>query len=484
MASTWLTYNGNQLACPGGSIVTVLETEVPEYTVRVQFTDTNYVPTSSITSYTGTWTAVDSSQGIWDWYANVNSWCYIFNLKHSIIGANNYAKVLSANVGSNVTDISYMFDSNDALTEVHNFRSSADLIYVYTNSIFRNCQYLTYVQIDMSGADTIREVFQSCTRLTYVDIKTTNTLVIASYAFSNCSNLVSAPQLVTDNVTNMSYMFSGCTALSNVPNYNTSSCTNMSYMFRYCSNLTTVPMLDMGNATDTTEMYRNCTNLTSATINPHKAASLGHMFDGCSNLTSVTVYGTQSQSGNALVTNYMFYGCGELTSITGFINTGSVTDMSLMFWGCELLTAIPDMITTSCTNMDRMLYNCKAITSVPYFDTGNVTNFNMFMNNCWNVTSLPLFDTHSATTLYGAFRNCNHITAVPLLDTSSVTDMSYAFYLCLLVESGALALYQQASTQTNVPSEYTDCFFDCGQNTPSGLQDLMGIPASWGGLGE
>lgn len=478
-----LTFGGSWLNF-GGSIVTLPESALPEYTVRVQFTDTSYVPNSALingTSSTGTWTAVDASQGIWDCYAYTDLWRYLFRLKHSIIGANNYAKVLGVNVGSTVTYISHMFDSNDALTEVHNFRSSADLINVYTDSIFYNCQYLTSVQIDMSGADAIDAMFQSCFRLTDVDIKTTNTLVYASNAFLSCSHLVSAPQLVTDNVRFMNRMFDGCTALTTVPNYNTSSCTKMAYMFRNCSNLTTVPVLDMGNVTDTTEMYRNCTKLTAVTINPHKSTGLANMFDGCSNLTSVTVSGTQSQSGNALNTSNMFIGCGKLTSITGFINTSSVTNMRGMFYGCELLTAIPSMNTSSCTNMNQMLHNCKAITSVPAFNTGNVTDFRYFMSNCWNVTSLPLFDTHSATYLSYAFTNCQRITAVPLLDTSSVTDMSYAFNFCLRVESGALTLYQQASSQTTPPSTYDHCFSNCGQNTTTGLQDLNQIPTDWGG---
>lgn len=485
-----LTFGGSWLNF-GGSIITLPDPGVPEYTVRVQFTDTSYVPTSAITggtsAYGTSWTAVDASQGIWDCYANKTSWRNLFNLTHSIIGANNYAKVLSANIGSTVTDITYMFNTNDALTEVHNFRSSANLLYVYTGNIFYRCRYLTSAQVDMSGADSISSIFQGCTRLTDIDITTTNTLVYARSAFSGCSALVSAPQLVTDNLRYANNMFDACTALATVPNYTTSSCVDMSYMFRGCSNMamTSAQVLDMGNATDTTEMFKNCTNLTSININPHKATSLAKMFQGCTNLTSVIVSGAQSQSGNALDTSYMFHNCSKLTSITGgFINTSSVTTMRYMFYECARLTAIPSMNTSSVVSMSNMLYNCNTITSVQAFSTGNVTDFTNFMFNCWSVTSLPTFDTHSATSLFQAFANCGNINAVPLLNTSSVTDMSWAFYRCLRVASGALALYQQASSQTTPPSTYASCFYNCGQNTTTGLQDLNQIPTSWGGYYE
>lgn len=478
-----LTFGGSWLNF-GGSIVTLPESALPEYTVRVQFTDTSFVPTSATGGTSkpgGTWTAVDASQGIWDLYHNSTDWSSMFNLSHAYIGANNYAKILGVNIGSDVFTISYMFRNCNALTEVHNFISSANLSNVNTSSVFSYCIYLTTADVDMSGASDLHGFFYYCANLSTVTIKTTNSLTDTNAMFSDCSSLVTAPSLVMDNVEQASSMFDSCGSLTTVPSYNMSSCKSAYRMFNSCTSLTTVPALNTVNLLEAVDMFRLCSALTSVTIDLQKATTTYEMFYGCENLVTVNITGTKGVTGAATNTSYMFYECHKLATINGFFNTSNVTNMSCMFRNCQALTAVPNMNTGNVTSMLRMMEDCRALTSVPLFNTSNVTTFQSFMNGCWNVTTLPLFDTSSATNLGFAFSNCKNITAVPLFNTSSVTDMSYAFNFCLRVESGALALYQQASTQTTPPSTYDNCFFNCGNNTTTGLQDLNQIPTSWGG---
>jgi hypothetical protein len=57
------------------------------------------------------------------------------------------------------------------------------------------------------------------------------------------------------------------------------------------------------------------------------------------------------------------------------------------------------------------------------------------------------------------------------------------FHDCLYVKSGALALYQQMSTQAVPPSIHDECFWQCGEQTDEGSDDLVQIPQSWGGKG-
>jgi surface protein len=78
---------------------------------------------------------------------------------------------------------------------------------------------------------------------------------------------------------------------------------------------------------------------------------------------------------------------------------------------------------------------------------------------------------------------CTSLTSIPLLNTSNVTTMNNAFADCINVESGALALYQQVSTQTTPPSNHTNAFNNCGSNTQTGQAELAQIPSSWGGTG-
>ena len=66
---------------------------LPAKTIRFKFSNTNYQPTtgsgSNNTSTIGTWTVVNASQGIWDWYYNNTSWGSNdrkFNLNSTTIG--------------------------------------------------------------------------------------------------------------------------------------------------------------------------------------------------------------------------------------------------------------------------------------------------------------------------------------------------------------------------------------------------------------
>ena len=139
--------------------------------------------------------------------------------------------------------------------------------------------------------------------------------------------------------------------------------------------------------------------------------------------------------------------------------TKNSTSWSLFFFNMSQWSAFPVLEilganSTGVTSMERMFYYCASLTTI------------------------SLFDTSSCTDMSSMFYNCSSLTTVPLFDTRSCTDMSSMFYLCRNVQSGALALYQQASTQTNVPS-HTKTFTNCGSNTTTGAAELAKIPAGW-----
>jgi hypothetical protein len=57
--------------------------------------------------------------------------------------------------------------------------------------------------------------------------------------------------------------------------------------------------------------------------------------------------------------------------------------------------------------------------------------------------------------------------------------MTHAFYHCYKVQSGALALYRQASTQANPPTNHLRTFFECGSDTTTGAAELLRIDNDW-----
>ena len=114
-------------------------------------------------------------------------------------------------------------------------------------------------------------------------------------------------------------------------------------------------------------------------------------------------------------------------------------------------------------------------------DTSTITNTQNMFYGCTSLVSVVAFNTSSVSTMVGMFRGCSSLVAVPLFNTSSATSVTSAFAGCVSVERGALALYQQASTQTAPPTSTSSCFTDCGKNTTTGAAELAQIPESWGG---
>lgn len=135
--------------------------------------------------------------------------------------------------------------------------------------------------------------------------------------------------------------------------------------------------------------------------------------------------------------------------------------------------------TSGVTSFASMCSGCTTLTSVGLFDTSSATDMSYMFNGCSNLTTLPLFPTGLVTTMDRMCRDCGALTAIPLFDTSSVTVMDEAFWECYNVEHGALALYQQASSQANPPAQHRYTFEECGFHTTTGRAELDQISDDW-----
>lgn len=179
----------------------------------------------------------------------------------------------------------------------------------------------------------------------------------------------------------------------------------------------------------------------------------------------------------------MFQGSNNVVEILG-ANTSNVTSMYGMFYQCGNLTTITLFDTSKVTNMAYMFRTCSRLTSVPLYDTSSVTSMIYTFSDCLSLTTVPLLDTSKVTSMYsmlGMTSTKANLTTIPLFNTSSVTDVEYMCSNCTKVQSGALALYNQMSTQTNPPTKHGFCFQDCGKNTSSGAAELAQIPSDWTG---
>jgi len=163
-------------------------------------------------------------------------------------------------------------------------------------------------------------------------------------------------------------------------------------------------------------------------------------------------------------------------------NTTGITNMYMMFRGCPI-TSVPLFDTSSVTNMYAMFTGCTSLVTVPLFNTSNVTNINYMFGNCTSLTTVPLFDTSNLKIMSYAFTGCSSLTTIPLFNTSKVTHTPEMFKDCVNVQSGALAFYQQLSSQANPPTSHGRTFQNCGSNTTTGAAELAQIPSDWGGTG-
>jgi surface protein len=180
----------------------------------------------------------------------------------------------------------------------------------------------------------------------------------------------------------------------------------------------------------------------------------------------------------------LFAGNRDFSRIIG-ANTTGVTNMSYMFSFCsDELEEIPLFDTRSVTNMNNMFSYCHCLYEIPEYDTRSCTDMSATFRYCTALKRVPRFNTSSVTNMRNMFESCAELEEIPLFDTRSVTYMFDMFSNCYNVKSGALALYQQVSSQATVPNHNEKTFYCCGASTTTGAAELAQIPSSWGGTGS
>ena len=94
------------------------------------------------------------------------------------------------------------------------------------------------------------------------------------------------------------------------------------------------------------------------------------------------------------------------------LNTSLVTDMSLMFYNCDILKSIDfsNIDTSEVTTMSNMLENCISLESIDlsYFNTSSLSVTNAMFSNCKSlkVIDLSYFDTSSLIAIDEMFSGC------------------------------------------------------------------------------
>lgn len=190
---------------------------LPAKTIRFKFSNTNYQPTtgsgSSNTSSIGTWTAVNASQGIWDWYYNNTSW-----------GSNDRKFNLNSNTISGTVDII-----------AGNFNGITSALRLFWGSS----------SLPNDGLKTISGIYN------------TGSLLDMGSMFEYCTGITSIDLFDTSNVTSWYFTFARLTNLTTLPLFNTSSCVNFNSALKECHSLTHIPDLDFSSCNDANSLFLN-----------------------------------------------------------------------------------------------------------------------------------------------------------------------------------------------------------------------------------
>ena len=195
---------------------------------------------------------------------------------------------------------------------------------------------------------------------------------------------------------------------------------------------------------------------------------LGFNGEGLSSYSLASYFTASSMSGLEEVGSLNLVGCTSLYSAFG--QQGS-------------LVSVGNINAPDATTCESMCQGNSALVSVGTINTPLNANANQMFRSCTSLTEMPDVNTASVTNATSMFDYCPQMKSIRLIDTGSMTTVPAMFRYCFKVESGALALYQQMSTQTTPPSYTSDCFTDCGSDTVTGAAELAQIPSSWGGTG-
>lgn len=423
--------------------------------------------------------------------------------------------------------------SKGTATQVSSSPNVWDLTYSDSNwskLLLGQTELIRVIDANTSGVTRMSEMFVNCSGLQNIPLLDTSSVTSMFAMFANCSSLQTIPLLDTSNVITIENMCFNCTSLQTVPLFNTTiNLDHMENAFSGCVNVTSGALA----------LY------TQASKAGAGSSSRYHCFYNCGSNTVTgqtelaqipTVWGG-TMANNTLMFRFGIQGYdpSSLTTLTGATWTQISSSPNVWLWdassvrttdwsgafyskfqdasssGDVELIAASTLTTPTTVGMDGSPYNGMfgnntALVSSCALDIHYATNCSRIFNRCVNLGGHVAVRCPSATSVNQMFRGCSALESftlsktyyvkdfqqlcldctslqtVPSLDTHAATNVTEMFSNCIKVTGGALALYNQMSTQTTPPATYTNCFADCGVDTVTGLSELEQIPSSWGGI--
>ena len=371
--------------------------------------------------------------------------------------------------------------------------------------MFSHCEALTTLDVskfDTQNVTDMNSMFYNCPALTTLDVSNFDTQNVTNMSnmFSDCRTLTTLDlsNFDTKNVTDMSWMFSFNPALTTIyasDKFVTTACEEDENMFAECTNLVGAVPYDenkvgkeMANyttgyftdiASKVAESYAvfdeatNTLTFKHDTKKPYGAFALnegdnapGWNDESNANIIKKVIFDASFANARPTSCYRWFDGCDKLTTIEGieYLNTENVTNMSLMFSNCWILTTldVSKFDTKNVTDMIGMFSSCEALTTldVSNFDTQNVTDMSDMFNGCKALTTLDVsnFDTKNVTDMSGMFWVCAALTTLDVshFDTQNVTNMNGMFCDCSALTTLDVSNFDTKNV-TNMSGMFCDC---------------------------
>lgn len=410
---------------------------------------------------------------------------------------NSNFKISSNFIGSSVQSTTNMFNGCTGLEslDLHgsNVSGVGDMSYM-----FQSCSALTNLNVGWSGMSTrtttLNSMFNACANLSTLDLSTFNTPNVTNFEqmFVGCTklnNLILPSNFIGPNATNLIGMFGYCTAITTVALDSSGPQTfnntlNMSSMFYGCSNLKTMSLSNW-NATSVNgeNLFRDCANLESAYLNGIDFNDLTEMFSGCAKLRYINI--SSADFVNASNKTNTFLGCTSLQAINaspdstlnanaiiGLIPRGTANDwgyiesegliyykpdpywkpnesgQTLRLWPpyYEVKNNIATIQISKILN-DGTLTSCyesfkgQSITSlinVNYLDTTHVTTFESMFSGCTQITSINIsgFTTTGSPNMNNMFNGCTQLRSITFDKGFTITSGTTGMFTgCTNLES-------------------------------------------------
>ena len=360
---------------------------------------------------------------------------------------------------------------------------------IYING--KKNEFNFYFKPENEGVNIIKINFNknkliNCSKLFYrnkyitkIDLSSlvTKKITNMSYMFSDCVNLanINISHLNVKNVTDMSYLFNNCEKIKkiNLSSFKTNHLVNMQSMFNLCLNLSEINFNNFYtkkviNMNSLFKEFNSLKNLDISSFEFNYVVNLNNIFDSCINLSNIK-FNEKINTENLINMEKMFYDCQSLENINDIINlfnTTKVTNMSYLFYGCKQLKKIcfKNLDTNNVIDMSKMFFGCKNLYEIVFgekFETKKVQNMNQMFAYCSNLIELNLsqFDTSNVENMGEMFSFCRNITKINFgkFNMKKVKTMNKMFYNCNSLYKINLD-FSQCEKNLDMNNIFSNCF--------------------------